>query len=104
MTFWMILNAVLSLIAGGFIAYELLVLPQGFSAWERTGVGLIGAGCVMRVAPILWPQDTPFDNWAGSLLLFGLMIFFIARRRKHYQANVAAKRQARQHLKQRELK
>lgn len=97
MTGWAIFNAVLSVIVFGVLGYKLLVLPDGFSFWERLGMGMIGGGCLLTIGPILWTEPTPYEEWAASLLRVGVAIYFISRMLKHHHANRAMVRQARQY-------
>lgn len=87
--FWAIINATLSAIAGGFLAYILIKWPTWFIGVERFGIGILGAGLVMNIAPILGNGGvfgcnnvTPFDNWSGTLIRAGVAIFFIGKARR----------------------
>lgn len=97
MTGWIIFNVALSITVFGLLAYELLVMPERLPIWERVGVGILGAGCLLTVAPILFHEPTPFEDWAASLLRVGVAIFFFARMTKHAAANRAMVRAARRH-------
>jgi hypothetical protein len=101
---WMVVNAVLSAIVAGIVFYKLVRLPARFTFTERLGMSLIGAGCLMTIGPILSQSATPFEDWAATLLRVGLVVYFTGRMVKHYQANRAAKRQAREHLKSRGIR
>ncbi len=79
MTVWNLLNAFLSVGIFGIIAYKLLVRRRNFNAYECLGMGLTAAGCIMTVGPILWRDESPFENWAATLMRFGLMVYFIGR-------------------------
>lgn len=80
---WALLNVVTSMIPTLIIVYKLAAYPTFFTALERWGMGAIGAALVLRVAPIvsagLFSHDTPFDDWATTLLGLGLTLYFVGR-------------------------
>lgn len=76
---WPALNASLSLVVGLLMAYKLAYRHIHFSALERLGMGLLGAGCVMTVGPILWPHESPYENWSGFLMRAGICVYFVGR-------------------------
>ncbi len=80
---WPILNASISLIVGCIMAYKLAYLHDRFSLLERIGMGLLGAGCVMTIGPILVPHDSPYENWSGFLMRLGVCAFFFGRIMAH---------------------
>lgn len=76
---WPALNAAVSLLVGLLMGYKLFCRPDMFSALERLGMGLLGAGSVMTVGPIIWPHESPYENWSGFLLRVGICVFFVGR-------------------------
>lgn len=76
---WPALNACISLIVGLLMAYKLSHQHMHFSLLERIGMGLLGAGCIMTIGPILWPHDSPYENWSGFLMRVGVCLFFVGR-------------------------
>lgn len=80
---WAILNVLTSLIPTLIIVYKLANYPEHFNALERIGMGLIGCGLTLSVAPIIgkavFPADTPFDDWSRTMLGLGLTTYFIGR-------------------------
>lgn len=97
MTGWVIFNVISSIAVFGLLAYELITMPERLPFWERFGVGLIGAGCLLTVAPFLFHEPTPFEDWAISLLRAGVAIFFFSRMVKHSLANREMVKQARRY-------
>ncbi len=84
MTVWMAINASMSAILVAIVGAKLVLWHDHYNAAERIGMGLLGAGCLMTVAPILWPYQSPFQDWAGSLFRFGCAVYFIGRMRRHF--------------------
>lgn len=78
MTFQWI-NFSLSLVIGGILAYKLGWLSQRFSGPEMVGMGFIGAGAILTIGPLLWPGQSPYENWSGTLLRIGLCTYFVGR-------------------------
>lgn len=76
---WHGFNAAISIVVGLIMAYKLGFLHAHFSTLERVGMGLLGAGCVMTIGPILWPQSSPYESWSGFLMRFGICLFFVGR-------------------------
>lgn len=102
---WTIINVASALIAAMIVAYKVGGYPDSFNHGERLGMCLIGAGCLMRIGPIVGKNlllaKSPFDDWSVTLLHVGLAIYFGARLwrvHRHWYANEMAKRQARRHL------
>jgi len=79
---WIIINVALSSIVGLIVAVKLGLWHERFNQWERVGLGLLGAGCLMTIGPIM-TIGSPFDNWSGSLLRLGLAIYFAGRMLRH---------------------
>lgn len=96
--FWPILNMTASLIVAAIVGYKLLRRPHAFTTMERVGMGLLGAGSILTIGPIMWTTPTPFEDWSATLLRFGCAIYFVGRMLKHHHNNQAAVRQARRHL------
>ncbi len=83
MSAWAIVNAVLSSVVFGIVAFKLAVWHDRFNAMERFGMGLLGAGCLLTLGPILSDGPTPFEDWSGSLLRVGCTLYFIGRILRH---------------------
>lgn len=79
---WIAINVALSSVVGGIVAVKLALWHARFNLVERVGMGLLGAGCVMTIGPILAPHS-PFENWAGSLFRLGCAIYFCGRMLRH---------------------
>lgn len=75
---WPALNASISMVVGLLMAYKLAYRHIHFSLLERVGMGLLGAGCIMTVGPILW-RVSPYENWSGFLMRVGICLFFVGR-------------------------
>lgn len=96
MTIWMIFNALLSLIVAGALTYKMIYYTYIGTAFERVGIGLIAAGLILNIGPILSRESpfgngpmTPYDDWASTMVRIGLLIYFSARMPKHALANEA---------------
>lgn len=76
---WPAFNAAVSAVLGLIIAYKLMFLHHRFTLIERVGMGMLGAGCVLTIGPILWPHESPYENWSGFLFRTGCCVFFIGR-------------------------
>ncbi len=74
---WSCLNVMLSSVVGAVVAVSLFRWPEAFNCPQRVGLGLLGAGCVMTIGPIMIPQGSPFESWSASLFRLGCAIFFI---------------------------
>ncbi len=77
MTAWMALNAATSAMVALLLTYILARWHERFSTIERVGMGLIGAGCLLTMGPILWPYQTPYQDWSASLYRIGCVVFFV---------------------------
>jgi len=95
---WPILNMLCSLTVAVIIGYKLFCRPQAFTLMERIGMGVLGAGMILTVGPIMSTTPTPFEDWSGTLLRLGCAVYFLGRLMKHRHNNAAAVRQARRHL------
>lgn len=70
---WTTLIVVVSLAVGALAALKLAVWHRWFSTTERYGLGLLGAGSVMTIAPVLAP-GSPFDQWAPIMFRIGVLV------------------------------
>lgn len=98
MSAWAIINATSGLLAAMIVAYEMAWLPDKFTPAERGGMGLIGAGMILTIAPILSEAPTPYEDWSGTLIRVGFAVYSIGRMTRHRYNNWLAKRQARRHF------
>lgn len=80
---WTIVNVALSLIVGGIVALKLGLWHWRFNLCERIGMGLLGAGCVLTIGPILLQHGSPYENWSVSLMRFGMAVYFCGRMARH---------------------
>jgi hypothetical protein len=83
MTVWAAVNALTGAVACGIIGYKLLLWHSRFNGIERFGMGLLAGGCILTIAPTLWIDPTPFEEWSGALLRTGLAVYFIGRMLHH---------------------
>lgn len=107
MTPWIIINAVASVIVTAIIVYKMGWLHSKFNSAEMVGMGLIGAAVVLNIGPILArgfafgaTLDTPFDDWASTMLRVGMAFYFlgrISRVWKHDRPNKQMVKQGRAH-------
>jgi len=102
---WTIINIATAVIVSMIVVFKLKAYGDEFNLGEKYGMGMIAAGMLMRIGPILGKNvlyvDTPFDDWSVSLLHVGLATYFIARLyrvHKHWINNHRAKNAARQHF------
>jgi hypothetical protein len=86
MTPWIIINAVASVIVTAIVVYKMAWLHSKFNTTEMLGMGLLGAAVVLNIGPILArgfafgaTLDTPFDDWASTMLRVGLAFYFLGR-------------------------
>lgn len=98
MSAWAILNTLFGAVAAAIAAYEMAWLADKFTPAERYGMGLIGAGMILTIAPILWDTPTPFEDWSGALIRVGFAVYSIGRITRHRYSNWAQKRAARRHF------
>lgn len=80
---WISINVVLSIVVGVIIAIKLTVWIDRFNCPERVGMGLLGAGCILTIGPILLAHGSPYENWSGSLMRIGLATYFLGRMCRH---------------------
>lgn len=80
------LKVLLALVIFSIIAYKLGCRADSFTWIERAGMGFIGAGSMMLIAPITL-KPSPFDDWAMTLLLFGNALYFVGRLTRHWLRN-----------------
>lgn len=98
MSFWPLFSMFWGGLAAAVLGYILVSKPTSFTRWERTGFGLVAAGLVLTIGPIMSTAPTPFEDWSGALLRVGLAIFAVGNLMRHRHNNAAAVRQARAHL------
>lgn len=109
MMFWTISSAIAGIVAAGIISFKLIVWPDKFNWLERFGMGMIGAGMVLTIAPLFaYAQGhgavaTPFDDWGSAWLRIGCCLYFVGRMMRHRMANWAQRRMARRELRDRGL-
>jgi len=72
------IKVLLTLIIFGVIAYKMGRHHDKFTWIERTGMGFIGGGSMMLIAPITF-KPSPFDDWVMTLFLLGNAVYFIGR-------------------------
>lgn len=99
-TVWDTLNVLAASIVFAILSIKLFTKVNTFTPAEAIGMGLIAAGCIMQIAPMVH-KPSPFDDWAGFLMRFGMATYFIGRHFRHRYANWAASRQAEEMLKAR---
>jgi hypothetical protein len=107
MTPWVIINAFASIIVTVIVVYKMAWLHSKFIATEMLGMGMIGAAVVLNIGPIVArgfafgaTLDTPFDDWASTMLRVGLAFYFygrISRLWKHDRPNKRMVEQGRAH-------
>ena len=76
---WPILNACVSMVVGLIMAYKLAFMHERFTAVERVGMGMLGAGSILTIGPILWAHGSPYENWAAFLMRVGICLYFVGR-------------------------
>jgi hypothetical protein len=83
---WAFINIATSVIVALIVAYKLIFMSMKLRLAERVGLGLLGAGMVLNIAPIIGTgtpfnmiTDTPFDDWGSTLLRIGLMLYLYGR-------------------------
>lgn len=103
MTIYPLLNIIASLIVAGIIAYKLTARVDKFTVVERLGMGMIGAGSILTIGPLMSVEPTPFEDWSATLLRIGCAVYFYGRMTRHHYNNAAARRQARTYLNHRGL-
>lgn len=76
---WAAINSFASLCVVILASYLLGAHGHRFNWLERVGTGLAGAGSIMTIGPILTKSAiigiSPYDDWSGCLLRFGLAVF-----------------------------
>lgn len=76
MNAWEIAIVSVSAIIGGMVGVKLIVWHAHFTALERFGLAMIGAGSIMTIGPVITSGGSPFANWAPLLLRLGVVILF----------------------------
>lgn len=90
---WDTLNVVASCVIFAVLSWTLALKLDDYTPPERIGMGIIAAGCIMRVGPIA-TKPSPFDDWATFWMAIGMIVYFIGRHFRHTYANWLASRQA----------
>ncbi len=83
----------------GLIVYGLREYRDGLEWGERLGMGMIGGSAFLTIPVVLdlGKNGTPFDVWAGTVLVLGCLIFIRSRQirlARHSKANAAMVDQA----------
>lgn len=99
---WPVINVICGLIVAAILTYKLTALVDRFTATDRAGMALIGAGMILTIGPILSSAPTPYEDWSGTLIRVGCVVYFGGRMLRHRLANIAAVRAARRHLRRKE--
>lgn len=97
MIVWPLINVIAGLSVAVILAYRLAREPQLLTVMERIGMGLVGAGCVLTIGPLLSVAPTPYEDWSGTLLRVGCAVFFVGQLLRHRHNNDAMIRAARRH-------
>lgn len=84
---WTVANVIVSVAIGLIVGVKLAVWHRMFNATERFGLGLLGAGCVMTIGPIV-ASGGPFENWAPILFRVGVAILMIGHMKRYLQIGV----------------
>lgn len=87
------LNVIASMIVFGIVAFKLLSRPEKFTWLECVGMGFTAAGCILTIGPITF-QPSPYDDWAGFLMRFGMALYFMGRLTRHWWNNRRMVREA----------
>lgn len=85
---WTVLNVAVSVVVGALVAATLIVWHRMSNGTERVGLGLLGAGCIMTIGPILMQHGSPFENWSPLLFRVGIAILMIGHMRRYLRWGV----------------
>lgn len=69
-------------------AVKLALWHRQFNAVERYGLGILGAGCLMTLGPIL-ATGSPFDQWAPFLFRIGVLLLMIGHIMRYWKTGVS---------------
>lgn len=85
---WQICLVGLSLAVALLTALKLSLWHARFNAVERYGLGILGAGCLLTLGPIL-SSGSPFDQWAPLMFRIGVLVLMIGHIIRYRKAGVA---------------
>jgi len=95
---WIVVNVVASVTVAAIVTYKLAWLHDRFTRVEMAGMGMLGAGFVLSIAPIIQrglnDGKTPFDDWVTTLIRFGVATYFIGRMMRRWKGGVDHEPQA----------
>lgn len=78
---WVVINVCTALVVAIVLAYMLAAYSDEISRAERLGLGITGAGMLLRIGPIvarnIMATDSPFDDWSVSFLHLGMAIYVL---------------------------
>lgn len=86
MSAWTLSSLVSFVLIGALVGIKLAVWHRRFSWAERLGLGLIGAGSIMTIGPLLTPGGSPFVDWAPLLRNVGLILLFTGHIIRYWKA------------------
>lgn len=83
---FIVINSACSIIVAAIVTYKLATMSERLTLAERIGLGLMGAGMILNIAPIMrdgtpfsYLGDTPFDDWGSTILRIGIMSYLFGR-------------------------
>jgi hypothetical protein len=98
-------NAIGRIILTALVVLKLSMFRDQANLAERLGMGLMGGGSFLTAPVVLLGRgQTPFDDWAGSILIWGGILLISGRTYrdwKHKRANDEQVRRSRAHLESR---
>jgi hypothetical protein len=78
---WVILNVATAVMVATVLAYMLARYSDDISRAERLGLGMAGAGMLLRIGPIIarniLAENSPFDDWSVTFLHVGMAVYVI---------------------------
>lgn len=92
MIFWTIINISTAMLVAAIVVYQLTAYHEQFGLFQRAAMGMIAAGMLLRIGPILGKnvldETSPFDDWSVSLLHIGVALWFLCRLYELERGNV----------------
>lgn len=85
---WQTALVVINVAIGSLAAFKLAVWHTWFNAVERYALGLLGAGSVMTIGPILI-SNGPFDQWAPLLRAAGVLLLMVGHILRYRKTGVS---------------
>lgn len=75
MNAWLWLSTLFAVGVSGLSVYALTQHFDRFKPIERYGLGIMAGCALLTIPPRMIESPTPYDDWAGTLLWLGILLF-----------------------------